>query len=96
MSLHIHHSNIVGVYCHGVWYKCLKGSFGSDAFEVQIHGDKSDLMTDKGSLDYDWVFMGQLHSEVPEGFNGATWIDSETGERVSVFMHDIKAFRENC
>ena len=95
MSLHIHHNDIVGVYCHGVWYKCLKGSFCVDAFEIQIHGDKNDLMTDKGSLDFDWVFMSELHAEVPQACSGASWIDPKTDERVNVFLYDIKAFRES-
>ena len=95
MSLHIYHDSIVGVYCHGTWYKCVKGSFCCDAFEVQIYGDKNDADTDKGSPDWDWIFMGEVHSEVPCGSTGASWIDLKTGERVSVFMYDIKGFRED-
>tara|TARA_B100001093_G_C26820295_1_gene1011579 strand:- start:484 stop:783 length:300 start_codon:yes stop_codon:yes gene_type:complete len=94
MSLHIYHDSIVGVYCHGTWYKCVKGSFCCDAFEVQIYGDKNDADTDEGSPDWDWIFMGEVHSEVPRGSTGASWIDLKTGERVSVFMYDIKGFRE--
>lgn len=94
MSLHIHHCNIVGVYCHGVWYECVKGSFGCDAFEVQIYGDIKDLDTKEGSPARDWIVMGEVHSEVPCASTAAYWIDPETDERVSVFMYDIKAFRE--
>ncbi len=95
MSLHIHHDSIVGVYYHGDWHKCVKGSFVSDAFEVQIYGDKKDADRSSGSPDYDWIFMCELHPEVPQGYTGASWIDPETGERVSVFMYDIKGFRED-
>jgi len=95
MSLHIHHSNIVGVYCHGVWYKCLKGSFCVDAFEIQIYGDKRDVTSSKGSPDCDWIFMSKLHPEVPQAFSGASWIDPKTNEFVSVFLYDIKAFKES-
>lgn len=95
MSLHIHHDSIVGVYCHGAWYKCVKGSFCCDAFKVQIHGDKNDIDTDKGSPEWVWIIMGEVHSEVPSGSTGASWIDPKTNERVSVFMYDIKVFIQN-
>ena len=94
MSLHIHHDNIVGVYCHGVWYECVKGSFACDAFEIQIYGDINDVNTDKGSPSCDWIFMGEVHSEVPHASTGASWIDPKTNERVIVFIYDIKGFRE--
>lgn len=73
----------------------MKGSFSVDAFEVQIYGDKGDVVGNKGSLDCDWVFMSKLHTEVPDACMGASWIDPKTSEHVSVFMYDIKAFRES-
>lgn len=94
MSLHIHHDTIVGVYCHGAWYKCKKGSFCSDAFEVQVEGSKYDIDCESFRQD-DWIFMCDIHGEVPFSAIGASWVDPATQERVSVFMHDIKAFRES-
>jgi len=94
MSLHIHHDSIVGVYCHGVWYECVKGSFTCDSFEVQVYGDKHDIDLESYRQN-DWVFMCDIHSEVPHACTGASWIDPKTNERLAVFMYDIKGFRES-
>jgi hypothetical protein len=38
--------------------------------------------------------MSEYHPDVNQACSGASWIDPKTGERVSVFMSEITAFRE--
>ena len=93
MSLHVFHEHISGVYCHDTWYKCKPGSFEVDAYEVQVSGEQKDAGT-KGFDRCDWVLMSEYHPDVNQACSGASWIDPKTGERVSVFMSEITAFRE--
>lgn len=94
MSVHLYWGTVTGVYCHGVWYKCKKGSFGADAYELQIYGSDLDLDTNKGSPVHDWIFMSELHPEIPLSHTAAFWTDPVTNERITVFMHDITAFKD--
>ena len=93
MSLHVFHERISGVYCHDTWYKCKPGSFTVDAYEIQVSGEQKDAGT-KGFDRCDWVLMSEYHPDVNQACSGASWIDPKTGERVSVFMSEITAFKE--
>lgn len=93
MSLHIFHDRVSGVYCHGVWYKCKPGSFLVDAYEVQIDGGEKDILSGE-CYPANWVYMHHLRPEGHCSYLGASWIDPQTQERVSVYMNDISAFKE--
>lgn len=107
MSLSINTDHVTAVYALGEWHPVQRGTFYTDAYELQ-EGDAQpgDMTT--------FIQMGMTYPEVertdspagipgsigerwsfrsPSGMTGASWKDPKTGEQVSMSILEIKAFR---
>ena len=107
MSLCIDDRYVTGIYALGQWFKVQQGSILIDAFEFTSWDDLGEDLSRLRDPHTNYQ-MGHCYSEVdqyanngypsriqvPTGMTGISFIDTDTGERVSFSLMEVRAFRD--